>query len=148
MAGILARFLNSEIARLAAERDALEEDADFWQDRYTEERKLRKDAESTLRAEIDRNKTREDLLLNEALRAAGCNSVPSHEVLKTSDGAVDELDEVPEQLPPGMPNEDEILRSRARLYAEQRHGENPTDEQVEVIYAEMDKDRDHWLSND
>lgn len=140
MAGFFARLFSPALRELQQKNRVLADEVDFWCDRYHDERKARVEAESKLEQETKTNRTREDLLLNAALHAAGSDGIPIRDVLETPDTS--DTDE----LPPGVPEDDDVLRDRAQQIAEQKF-QDPTEDQVEEIYEDMKKNPAYWLSN-
>lgn len=141
MAGFLARLFEPKIVKLEAEAARLREqlkDADeahkFWYERCV-------DLEAQLKAETATNRTREDLLVNAALRSNGAEGVPIREKLAKS-GV-----ESPESEAPIDDATLKILEARAEEMAKAEYGENVTDELIAQVLKHLKTNPEYYASN-
>lgn len=139
MADLLARFFAPRIVELTAQVQELGQAAKFWELRYHEELKLRRQAEERLDTESVANREREDLLLNEALRGAGREGVPTREGLKEREGkkGQDDTDNGIDEAT------QKILEARAQEMA----GEDATEEQIAEVMKKLMLNPEYWATN-
>ena len=132
-----ASLFAPDVTRLESELAQMKTERDWFKARATEAGMDRLKAEAALKAEINRNRKREDLLQGQILELGGAHRLPPR---------IEEpkVEEVPEGLSPAAAS---TLRDRAEQYRDQKYPEERTDEKTEEIYQMMLADPETWLSD-
>ena len=133
MFGFFTRFVKRICAPEIESHSRLAKDckeyAEFWYDRYWEEKAEHDQLKINFQLEINSNRGREDALRNQVLTASGAMPLP----VRASFQPTKEIPAVSSI----SKEEEEILRARASDYAEQTLGEKFTKDELEKIYQGM-----------
>jgi hypothetical protein len=123
--------LKAELAQVTAEREWFRGQCDVLG-------RLAQKRESDLKAEIKRNRLREDLLNNQIIELGGGRPLPPRIDIPVPNAQSDRLSQ----------EEELLLRARAKEVLEQKHpGEDITAEMFEDALERMKEDPAYWLSN-
>jgi hypothetical protein len=130
--GFFSRLISPETNRLTLERD-------WFRAQFEETYDELSDAKRELKAEINRNRRREDAFLNIIVQAGTDRNVPKRQP-----------DEEPKDTPPTEPTlsqaQEILLRDRAEQYVRQKFDVYSPDE-VERIFQIMKADPEEWLKD-
>jgi hypothetical protein len=129
--GFLSRLISPEINRLTLERD-------WFQAQYDQTYDELSDAKKELKAEINRNRRREDAFLNVIVQAATTKNLPKRQP--------DDEQPTPSTEPTLSQAQEILLRDRARQLVEQKF-ETVTPEEVERVFQIMKTDAEEWLKD-
>lgn len=134
---LIRRLFVPEIQELKAKLHAAETERDWYRERCGEFGPLLNKAKADLKAEIVRNRKREDLLYNQLLEISGGRTLPVR---------IEEPQAEPE--PDGQISSMalELLAERAREYCKDRYPDEP-DQHFERVFEQMKTDPEHWLTD-
>lgn len=144
MKGFFARLFSSEVAQLTADLEQAKRERDWYKQLFDESGNGK-----ALKAEITRNRKREDVLTDRILTLTTGGGLPSHrEVTTVEQGLLSETSQ--QNIQSALTEADkDALWDRAVEYTAQTSplGEAATNEQVMETYKKMLADPANWLEN-
>jgi hypothetical protein len=138
LAGVVApdiESLKTELAQVTRERD-------WYQGRCLEIGTAKKQVETKLSAEIKRNRSREDELVNQIISLGGGRTLPIRDKEKVALPQPADDDELTQE-------QDDLLRQRAVERCPQLHppGTEITSEMIDSVYEDMKTNPKYWLDD-